>query len=81
MTYQVADNDLAVSLGGWAGRSGLDGTLSSASRLCDTTDRGSRSGWLASTAATAVAVATLAGGAGVGHDLVQRLVNLGRHID
>ena len=81
MTYQVADNNLAVSLGSWAGRSGLDGTLNSASRLGNTTNWSSWSGWLASTTAAAVAVATLAGCASVGHDLVQRLVDLGRHFD
>ena len=81
MTYQVADNNLAVSLSSWAGWSGLNRTLSSASRLGDTTDWGSWSCWLASTTAAAVAVTTLAGGASVGHDLVKRLVDLGRHID
>ena len=81
MTYQVADNNLAVSLGSWASWSGLDGTLNSASRLGNTTNWSSWSGWLASTTTAAVAVSTLAGGTSVGHDLVKRLVDLGRHFD
>lgn len=83
VTYQVADNDLAISLDGWAGWS-LDGILWAARSLCDTADWGSWGGWLASSACAATAAATASSstsGTGVGHDLVQRLVDLGRHID
>lgn len=81
MTYEVADNDLAISLNGWAGWS-LDGILWTARSLCNTADWSSWGGWLASSAwaVAAAATASSAGGAGVGHDLVQRLVDLGRHV-
>ena len=82
VTYQVANSNLAISLEGWASWSSLDGALSSASSLSDTADWGSWGGWLASTARAGVAAASTSStdGSGVGHDLVQRLVDLGRQV-
>lgn len=81
-TYQVADDDFAIAVGNSSfGGSGLCGvaTVSPCGSLLNTTGRGGSSRTASSRAsqrATADRVAALGG-----DDLVERLVELGRHDD
>lgn len=86
MTYKTADDDLAVASGGdsrGSGCSNLGGTRS-LGLLGDTASRSSGGGSsLDGSGATRATAATGAGGLGVLHDLVERLVelSLSRHVD
>lgn len=79
MAYQVANNNLAVSLCGWAGWC-FHGALCATGRLGDTSNWGSWGVWLAAGASAWSSATTASARAwGVGHDLVKGLINLGRH--
>jgi hypothetical protein len=84
-TYQIANDNLAVSVNGRTRRGGLDCALCGASVLGDASNRGRGSGRSARLALTSSAsgatTSTATASTSVGHDLIQRLIELGGHFD
>lgn len=82
IAWEVAGNDLGSALSSWSGWGDtLDDGLCGTGGLSDTSSWSSGGSWLAVAWAAATLGASVASRASVGHDLIEGLIDLGRHLE